>query len=476
MGAVLISLGGGGGVGSDELTATLGDVLKGKTVVTSDTGDEIGVGTLELTGDVAVGDVLSGKTFYGTDAKTKLTGIMPDNGAVSPDALAAGDSYTIPAGHHNGSGKVTTKSLAEQTADAILDPQFLLEGYSGYDDGILKPGTMRRVGNYPSAYLTTTDGRRVIVNDWGTNDCWVIYNSDGQYRALINVPVTGYYDGNDVISVPASRMAVAGGLTADKMPVGKSAFGIAGTLAVTSAINFSATTLSDSAIRISWTNPSKGPWSGVFIQMSTSSYPGASGGTRKYNGTGSSSTPSGTSYVDITGLSVGTTYYFTCTSYCDPLAWGSSYNVSATTQNIITSSTRTVTGASYLAEGWLFSRTPTIRCWDDRGGYLLLYGNFSNKSYSLKIGTNCNGTEVSFWKSGTDPTKSYGSYWSNTCHGEEGSSESVHWTGTFQANTNCIKFKMYGEDSDGNSADLHIFLFTIDGIDMMSNMRLVMGV
>ena len=51
------------------------------------------------------GDVLSGKTYYSGDKDLK-TGEMPNNGAwgatVSPTK-----SVTIPAGYHNGSGKVT---------------------------------------------------------------------------------------------------------------------------------------------------------------------------------------------------------------------------------------------------------------------------------------------------------------------------------------------------------------------------------
>ena len=35
--------------------------------------------------------------------------------------------------------------------------------------------------------------------------------------------------------------------------------------------------------------------------------------------------------MDIGGLNPATTYYFTCTSYCDALGWGSSYNISVRT-------------------------------------------------------------------------------------------------------------------------------------------------
>ena len=79
----------GGGVGSDELTATLAQVLSGYTAVTEDSDDDIGTGT------------------------------MANRGAVN-QSLNAGSSYTIPQGYHNGNGKVTANSLASQTlANAV---------------------------------------------------------------------------------------------------------------------------------------------------------------------------------------------------------------------------------------------------------------------------------------------------------------------------------------------------------------------
>lgn len=46
MGRLNVSVGGGGGVSSDEVTAALSDVLEGKTALTSDSNDEIGTGTM----------------------------------------------------------------------------------------------------------------------------------------------------------------------------------------------------------------------------------------------------------------------------------------------------------------------------------------------------------------------------------------------------------------------------------------------
>ena len=69
--AVYTNAGGGGGASSDELTAARGDVLKGKTAVTSDSSDEPVEGTLELIGDAADSHVLTGKTYYNKDPKTR---------------------------------------------------------------------------------------------------------------------------------------------------------------------------------------------------------------------------------------------------------------------------------------------------------------------------------------------------------------------------------------------------------------------
>ncbi len=74
-------------------------------------------GTLELTGDAADSHVLTRKTYYNKDPKTRRTGTMLNRGAVAQE-LAAGGSYTVPEGYHNGGGKVTAKSLASQTGGA----------------------------------------------------------------------------------------------------------------------------------------------------------------------------------------------------------------------------------------------------------------------------------------------------------------------------------------------------------------------
>lgn len=112
--AMGIWLPGGGGADLDAVTASAGDVLAGKVIVGPD-GEPL-TGTLALSGNASDGQVLGRQTYYNTDAKTKRIGTMPNRGAVS-QSLAINGSYTIPAGYHNGSGKVTqsVKTKGAQT-------------------------------------------------------------------------------------------------------------------------------------------------------------------------------------------------------------------------------------------------------------------------------------------------------------------------------------------------------------------------
>lgn len=73
------------------------------------------------TGDAIASDVLTGKTFSNAQS-TGIAGTMPNNGAVT-ETVTAGQTYTIPAGYHNGSGTVTgggvTPALLTVTQGAI---------------------------------------------------------------------------------------------------------------------------------------------------------------------------------------------------------------------------------------------------------------------------------------------------------------------------------------------------------------------
>ena len=89
-------------------------------------------------------DVLSGKVFV--NGNGNVTGTMPNIGTVTPAELAAGGSYTIPAGKHSGSGVVKAKSLASQTGvdsgKTAVTPVAMLPGYQGWVNGSKITGSM----------------------------------------------------------------------------------------------------------------------------------------------------------------------------------------------------------------------------------------------------------------------------------------------------------------------------------------------
>ena len=89
------------GEGGEHGTATPAEVMTGYTI-----GTEAGVvqGTLVLDGNAVAAEVLSGKTFYNTNPKSKLTGTMPNRGTVNITPSTANQSITQ--GYHSGSGVV----------------------------------------------------------------------------------------------------------------------------------------------------------------------------------------------------------------------------------------------------------------------------------------------------------------------------------------------------------------------------------
>ena len=154
---VFTNAGGGGGLDPDGLTAVAADVLKGKTAGVRGI-DEPVEGKLELTGDAADSTVLSGKTYYNTDAKTKRTGSMANQGAKTA-ALNCGGSYTIPAGYHNGAGKVTANSLAGQTG-ATATAGNILSGKTAWVNGTKITGNIASMG----AQMITPGGLQKTVS------------------------------------------------------------------------------------------------------------------------------------------------------------------------------------------------------------------------------------------------------------------------------------------------------------------------
>lgn len=182
MGKVVVAGVGGSGVGSDECISTREDLLKGCTAITGDSDDEVAEGTLELTGNASDSQVLAGKTYYNTNPKKKKTGTMPNRGAVKPN-LNAGGSYTIPAGYHNGGGKVTANSLASQTPGNATAPK-ILSGYTAWVNGQKETGTttVQSILSFSTAVYSST----AITFNWKNP-------AKGPFSGVIIVGKTGGY-------------------------------------------------------------------------------------------------------------------------------------------------------------------------------------------------------------------------------------------------------------------------------------------
>ena len=169
----------GGGSGSDDCTATTGDVLAGATAIVKGSDDEPVLGT------------------------------MPNRGAVS-QALNAGGSYSIPQGYHNGSGKVTANSLASQTGGTAVAAH-LLNGETAWVNGNRITGAMT-VNSLLSFSVAVVSGRRVTATWRNPNQAagkpysgvYIKYSTNGY-------PGTG---GTQIYKGPGSNTSSGGTSTA----------------------------------------------------------------------------------------------------------------------------------------------------------------------------------------------------------------------------------------------------------------------
>ena len=102
-----------------------------------------------LSGDATTANVLKGKTFYSTDSANKLTGTMTNNGAVSKTITptTATQTYTIPQGYHDGSGKVTVAGAPTSLINGDALVEHVLNGKTFFSDSYTeKTGTMANNG------------------------------------------------------------------------------------------------------------------------------------------------------------------------------------------------------------------------------------------------------------------------------------------------------------------------------------------
>lgn len=193
--------GGAGGADLDVITAGAGDILSGKVIVGPD-GEPL-TGVLTLTGTAADSQVLAGKTYYNTDAKTKRTGTMANQGSKSA-ALNCGGSYTIPAGYHDGSGRVTASSLASQT-DATAAAGDLEAGKTAWVKGAKVTGTLALSGNAADGEVLS--GKTYYNNSLKTKRTGTMANQGARTAALncggaYTIPA-GYHNGQGKVTANA---------------------------------------------------------------------------------------------------------------------------------------------------------------------------------------------------------------------------------------------------------------------------------
>lgn len=145
-------------------TATADKVLAGYTF--HDKSGAIVTGTSPFDSDTsddtaAVAEILAGKTAHARGSK--LTGTMPNNGAVTGTITEVDQEYTIPAGYHDGSGKVaiSTTEQAKLIATNIRQGVTILgvEGTMSGEEGVVAQ----------SKTATPSTAQQVITPDTGYN-------------------------------------------------------------------------------------------------------------------------------------------------------------------------------------------------------------------------------------------------------------------------------------------------------------------
>ena len=118
-----------------------------------------------------------------------LVGIMANNGAVN-ESLNAGQSYTIPAGYHNGRGKIVANSLASQT-QGTATAEDITEGKIAYVNGQKIVGTAGSQKDTFSKLVTSANYGDYVYypidlnGDGNTSNDWRIFYNNGENIFII---------------------------------------------------------------------------------------------------------------------------------------------------------------------------------------------------------------------------------------------------------------------------------------------------
>ena len=217
----------------NELKSQLANSINNKTgssLTSNSTVDEMivainSIKTLEqATADAnaTAGNILVDKTAYVNGAK--ITGTMPNKGAITA-SLNCGGSYTIPAGYHNGSGKVTANSLASQTGASAAAGD-ILKNKTAWVNGSKITGAMPNLSADTPIQHESNNSTKVIEAD----GAFIGNNTDGVQRIGFRYNgADGYITRNTLFGYPMSALRNDLGITADKIAAGNTIAGITGT-------------------------------------------------------------------------------------------------------------------------------------------------------------------------------------------------------------------------------------------------------
>ena len=126
MATIPLNFGGGGGTGSDDVTATIAQVLAGFTAITHDSDDE------------------------------PIAGSMINRGAVSQSLNTSTTSYTVPQGYHSGSGKVSIT-----TQEKTITPTTSAQNVTPDSGKVLSKVTVNAISTQTKTITPSTSAQNI---------------------------------------------------------------------------------------------------------------------------------------------------------------------------------------------------------------------------------------------------------------------------------------------------------------------------
>lgn len=154
----------------------------------------------------APGDVLANKVFIDADGVTQA-GAMPDNGAVEKvlDATTGNQEYTVPAGKHSGTGKVSVvlENKSATPAEAAQDITPTKGKVLGKVTVGAIPDKYKDVSGVTAGVADVLDGKFIVLADGskveGTmaNNGAISKTIDGLTQTSVDIPA-GYTSGGTV--------------------------------------------------------------------------------------------------------------------------------------------------------------------------------------------------------------------------------------------------------------------------------------